>query len=82
MRSFALFRPVQRLFLHGLQWQNISYNQPPHTSYFLSQDMQAPPAPSITYTGTDPGPGELVNGEPDFVPAPADAKGLKPGSRI
>ena len=66
----------------GVAWQNTAYNQPPHTSYFLGHGMQAPAAPSIAYTGTDPGPGELVNRAPDFVPAPAGAKDLKQSSRI
>lgn len=39
--------PVYRL---GIAWQNVAYNQPPHTSYFLGEGMQTPPAPSIAYT--------------------------------
>lgn len=31
--------PIYRL---GIVWQNVAYNQPPHTSYFLGYDMTAP----------------------------------------
>ena len=40
--------PVYRL---GVTWQNISYNQPPHPSFFLGDGMTTPPAPSISYVG-------------------------------
>ncbi|WP_299033287.1 fibronectin type III domain-containing protein [uncultured Pseudokineococcus sp.] len=56
--------PTYRL---AVAWQNTSYNQPPHTSYFLGAGMEAPPAPSIAYTGEDPGPGELVEAGPQLV---------------
>ncbi|MEH7117327.1 hypothetical protein V7128_07880 [Neobacillus vireti] len=36
--------PVYRL---GIAWQNVGYNQPPHTSFFLGHDMDAPPVPSL-----------------------------------
>uniref|UniRef100_UPI00313B441C rhamnogalacturonan lyase family protein n=2 Tax=Bacillus sp. OTU2372 TaxID=3043858 RepID=UPI00313B441C len=36
--------PVYRL---GIAWQNVGYNQPPHTSFFLGNDMAAPPVPSM-----------------------------------
>ncbi len=49
--------PVYRL---GVAWQNTSYNQPPHTSYFLGEGMEKPKAPSIAYTGEEPAQGELV----------------------
>lgn len=31
----------------GISWQNIAYNQPPHTSYFIGADMEEPQAPEI-----------------------------------
>ncbi len=43
-----------RTFLHdpqyrvSLAWQNVGYNQPPHTSFFVGQDMATPPMPNIT----------------------------------
>ena len=36
--------PVYRL---GVAWQNVAYNQPPHTSFYLGQDMRPPPWPRI-----------------------------------
>lgn len=36
--------PVYRL---GVAWQNVAYNQPPHTSFFLGYGMAPPPAPHI-----------------------------------
>ncbi|SFE51778.1 rhamnogalacturonan endolyase [Paenibacillus algorifonticola] len=34
----------------GVAWQNVAYNQPPHTSYFLGNGMSTPPAPSMYTT--------------------------------
>lgn len=31
----------------SIAWQNIGYNQPPHTSFFLGSGMEKPPVPSI-----------------------------------
>ncbi|WP_424991786.1 rhamnogalacturonan lyase [Paenibacillus turpanensis] len=39
--------PVYRL---GIAWQNVSYNQPPHTSYYLGEGMTAPAKPNIYVT--------------------------------
>ncbi|HEX8627496.1 MAG TPA: hypothetical protein VF755_04925 [Catenuloplanes sp.] len=36
--------PVYRL---GVAWQNVGYNQPPHTSFFLGTAMATPPAPHL-----------------------------------
>ncbi len=36
--------PVYRL---GIAWQNVGYNQPPHTSYFLGHDMAPAPWPHL-----------------------------------
>lgn len=36
--------PVYRL---GVAWQNVGYNQPPHTSYFLGTGMKTPSKPNI-----------------------------------
>lgn len=32
----------------SIAWQNVGYNQPPHTSFFLGVDMKMPPQPRIT----------------------------------
>jgi rhamnogalacturonan endolyase len=36
--------PVYRL---GIAWQNVAYNQPPHTGFYLGEGMAAPPRPRI-----------------------------------
>jgi uncharacterized protein YjdB len=36
--------PVYRL---AIAWQNVGYNQPPHTSYYLGDGMSQPPLPRI-----------------------------------
>jgi len=36
--------PVYRL---GIAWQNVAYNQPPHTSFYLGVDMDPAPKPDI-----------------------------------
>ncbi len=41
--------PIYRL---GIAWQNVGYNQPPHTSFFLGTGMEEPPAPKIQIAGT------------------------------
>ncbi len=40
----------------AIAWQNVAYNQPPHTSYFLGDGMSAQPVPDIYFVGTDPNP--------------------------
>lgn len=32
----------------SIAWQNVGYNQPPHTSYFLGHGMAKPPRPNIS----------------------------------
>jgi rhamnogalacturonan endolyase len=36
--------PVYRL---GIAWQNVAYNQPPHTGFWLGEGMQSAPRPNI-----------------------------------
>lgn len=38
----------------SIAWQNVAYNQPPHTSYFLGEGMEEPAAPSLRYTTPAP----------------------------
>lgn len=33
----------------GVAWQNVAYNQPPHTSFFIGKDMKQPKRPAIRY---------------------------------
>ncbi|WP_281421360.1 rhamnogalacturonan lyase family protein [Cohnella xylanilytica] len=40
--------PIYRL---GVAWQNVGYNQPPHTSFYLGTGMEEPPAPKIVVAG-------------------------------
>ncbi len=40
--------PVYRL---GIAWQNVAYNQPPHTGFYLGEGMNTPPVPNIRYEG-------------------------------
>lgn len=42
--------PIYRL---GVAWQNVAYNQPPHTSFFLGAGMETPAAPNIRYAGVE-----------------------------
>lgn len=42
--------PVYRL---GIAWQNVGYNQPAHTGFFLGADMDTPPVPSSIYVSVD-----------------------------
>ena len=36
--------PVYRL---GIAWQNVAYNQPPHTGFYLGEGMTQPPRPDV-----------------------------------
>ena len=36
--------PVYRL---GIAWQNVAYNQPAHTGFYLGEGMKSPPRPNI-----------------------------------
>ncbi|MDP4181425.1 MAG: dockerin type I domain-containing protein [Bacillota bacterium] len=40
--------PIYRL---GIAWQNVAYNQPPHTGFFLGNGMSTPPVPQIYLVG-------------------------------
>jgi len=31
----------------SIAWQNVAYNQPPHTSFFVGEGMKPPPRPAI-----------------------------------
>ena len=35
----------------SIAWQNVAYNQPPHTSFYLGEEMGAPPKPNIKLVG-------------------------------
>ena len=40
--------PIYRL---SIAWQNVAYNQPAHTGFYLGQDMKTPPRPRIKLVG-------------------------------
>ena len=35
----------------SIAWQNVGYNQPPHTSFFVGEGMPKPPRPNIVLVG-------------------------------
>src|SRR5678815_243521 len=56
LRIFTTSIPTERKFytlMHDPQyrlsiaWQNVAYNQPPHTSFYFGQDMKNPPKQNI-----------------------------------
>jgi rhamnogalacturonan endolyase len=58
LRIFSTSIPTDRKFytlMHDPQyrlsiaWQNVAYNQPPHTSFFMGDGMKDPPKPNIVY---------------------------------
>lgn len=53
--------PVYRL---GVAWQNVAYNQPPHTGFHLGVGMEQPAAPNIRYVG---GPQEVEDTTPPVI---------------
>ncbi len=47
-RIYTLMHDAQ--YRTAIAWQNSSYNQPPHPSFYLGNDMPAPPVPNIVLT--------------------------------
>lgn len=41
-----------RQYREAIAWQNVAYNQPPHTSYYISEDMSTPNQPSVYTAGS------------------------------
>ncbi|UCE07911.1 MAG: T9SS type A sorting domain-containing protein, partial [bacterium] len=37
----------------SIAWQNVAYNQPPHTGFYLGDGMNTPPIPDIKYPESD-----------------------------
>ncbi|MBW4080606.1 GDSL-type esterase/lipase family protein [Paenibacillus sp. S150] len=58
--------PVYRL---GVAWQNVSYNQPPHTGFYLGAEATDFPKANLTLTGAEESPEEVYHF--DFGTAPA-----------
>ena len=40
------------MYRTGVARENVSYNQPPHPSFFIGEGMETPAAPSVVYAGT------------------------------
>ncbi len=57
----STYPTVHRLYtlMHDLHyrlsivWQNVAYNQPPHTGFYIGEDMQPPPKPAIALKRAD-----------------------------
>jgi rhamnogalacturonan endolyase len=50
-RLFTLMHDPQ--YRTAIAWQNVSYNQPPHPSFFLGDGMSAPPTPKVWHLDTE-----------------------------
>lgn len=60
LRIFSTPIPTDRKFYTFMQdpqyrlsiaWQNVGYNQPPHTSFFVGEGMKEPPKPKLVFAG-------------------------------
>lgn len=52
----------------AMAWQNVSYNQPPHPSFYIGAGMSTPPAPNIKIVGAKFNPADIVeDGRIDLV---------------
>ncbi len=36
----------------SIAWQNVGYNQPPHTSFYIGEDMKKPSKPNVVFPGS------------------------------
>lgn len=43
---------ADRQYRLAIAWQNVAYNQPPHTSYYIGEDMRTPVQPEMYTVGT------------------------------
>ena len=39
----------------SIAWQNVGYNQPPHTSFYVGEDMKKVPVPKIVLANSKTG---------------------------
>ncbi|MBQ4601083.1 MAG: dockerin, partial [Oscillospiraceae bacterium] len=49
-RLYTLMHDSQ--YRTSIAWQNVAYNQPPHTSYYIGPDMPTPTQPSLYTVGS------------------------------
>jgi rhamnogalacturonan endolyase len=57
--------PIYRL---SVAWQNVAYNQPPHTGFFLGDGMSTPPTPNIYLVGNGESSSNIVRLQSDNYP--------------
>jgi rhamnogalacturonan endolyase len=50
-RMYTLMHDPQ--YRVSVAWQNVGYNQPPHTSFYIGEDMKAAPKPKIVLIKSD-----------------------------
>ncbi|KNY30347.1 dockerin type I domain-containing protein [Pseudobacteroides cellulosolvens] len=55
------------IYRNGIAWQNVAYNQPPHTGFFIGSGMTVPPVPQIALVGDD-GPSTPPTSTPTNTP--------------
>ncbi|MGN0482165.1 MAG: RICIN domain-containing protein [Lachnospiraceae bacterium] len=48
-RLYTLMSDIQ--YRTSIAWQNVAYNQPPHTSYYMGEDMKTPTKPNVWVAG-------------------------------
>jgi rhamnogalacturonan endolyase len=66
LRIFTTTIPTKHRFYTFMQdpqyrlsivWQNVAYNQPPHTSFYVGEGMSKPPLPDIRVLSRESGAG-------------------------
>jgi len=50
IKQYTLMHDAQ--YRLGVAWQNVGYNQPPHTSFYMGKGMKPAPKPNIKLTTT------------------------------
>jgi rhamnogalacturonan endolyase len=61
--------PIYRL---SIAWQNVTYNQPPYTGFFLGAGMAKPPVPNIYYPNDNPQTSDTPTVKPTNTPVPSN----------
>lgn len=67
-----------RQYREAIAWQNVAYNQPPHTSYYIGEDMSTPVQPSI-YTVGSTGAAPVVSTSPSVTETPSAITQIEDG---
>ncbi len=66
-------------YREAIAWQNVGYNQPPHTSFFLGDGMATPAAPDLSFVGTNPNGGALSTSS-SVAPSSRSSSSIAPSS--